>query len=507
MDNIKMGKYFKELRNEKNLTQADVVSFFKQNDITISENAISLWENGEAIPTYDNLELLSKLYNKTIDELLDGESIVSNFEDKYYLHINVSSSPYEVFYGHKYTQAEAISVRFNELLKIRIERFFSHNEEAEFNYLFNHYYLLSEYAEDYISVDTVENDIRALNSIQNLLIKKKELSNDEKYWELSKLFREVGLIRFNYWYLDLLPTNKSVLDRFISLPDWQKDMILATFQNVDMIDYDPSKLTSNALKKYEDKYGIFDREKYIKDRLKMVIKNGAYINKYFLNYKKEKETEICIIDRLDILYETYFKPIEIRKMDDDNISYYLVENNKKNRFLNEYYFDMLRIYYPDISISDKDYSKVDELYDIFINNKTLPKSDYIRFAKNKGIDTNRDEKYWIADLEFHMRVEINSYNNIQKKEKMIEDMYNEMKMLSKLLLNGKTKTVLKRFVELGGKTAKEIRDYIEYWRLDLSYKEFLDNRDIKKTKELLKDIDNLSVDEIREKYFKVEVIE
>ena len=55
----------KELRTKNNYSQTYVAE-----QLNISRQAISRWENGNAAPDLDNLILLAKLYNTSVDDIL-----------------------------------------------------------------------------------------------------------------------------------------------------------------------------------------------------------------------------------------------------------------------------------------------------------------------------------------------------------------------------------------------------------------------------------------------------
>ncbi|WP_252893789.1 helix-turn-helix domain-containing protein [Lentilactobacillus senioris] len=57
----------KQARRERKLSQNDVATI-----LHISRQSISKWENGRAYPDMDNLILLSDLYQKSIDELVQN---------------------------------------------------------------------------------------------------------------------------------------------------------------------------------------------------------------------------------------------------------------------------------------------------------------------------------------------------------------------------------------------------------------------------------------------------
>ena len=76
----KIGKFIKELREEKGLTQDELAK-----KIPISRQAISKWERGLAIPDAQTLLKLSEFFSVSVNEILSGEkknkynSLYSNF--------------------------------------------------------------------------------------------------------------------------------------------------------------------------------------------------------------------------------------------------------------------------------------------------------------------------------------------------------------------------------------------------------------------------------------------
>ena len=100
-----------------------------------------------------------------------------------------------------------------------------------------------------------------------------------------------------------------------------------------------------------------------------------------------------------------------------------------------------------------------------------------------------------------------TFNDFKAKEKEIEEGLTEIKELEKKLKNGEKEYFIHKYQVIGGNDEKSIREYIEYWKTELDYSEYLKNRDKEKTNMLLKEIDSLSLEEIRNKYFPVEVFE
>lgn len=65
----------KELRKQNHYSQEYVAE-----QLNISRQAISHWENGRAYPDIDNLVLLAELYHISVDELLEDEKFHCNDE-------------------------------------------------------------------------------------------------------------------------------------------------------------------------------------------------------------------------------------------------------------------------------------------------------------------------------------------------------------------------------------------------------------------------------------------
>lgn len=73
------------LRKQKGLTQMELAE-----KLDVSRQAISRWEVGAAVPSTDNLKILSDLYGVSVDDILKGE--VASLSQ----HTNFSEEPLEV---------------------------------------------------------------------------------------------------------------------------------------------------------------------------------------------------------------------------------------------------------------------------------------------------------------------------------------------------------------------------------------------------------------------------
>lgn len=68
MDTKKIGIFLKALRNEKGMTQEQLGE-----KIGVSNKTISRWETGKYMPPVECLNMLSDIYNISINEILGGE--------------------------------------------------------------------------------------------------------------------------------------------------------------------------------------------------------------------------------------------------------------------------------------------------------------------------------------------------------------------------------------------------------------------------------------------------
>ncbi|MBE6851600.1 MAG: helix-turn-helix transcriptional regulator [Ruminococcus sp.] len=70
MDTIKTGKFLKELRKEKGLTQEQLGE-----KVGVTNKTVSRWENGNYMPPVECLTLLSDIYGVSINEIVSGQRL------------------------------------------------------------------------------------------------------------------------------------------------------------------------------------------------------------------------------------------------------------------------------------------------------------------------------------------------------------------------------------------------------------------------------------------------
>lgn len=73
---MELNERLAQLRKEHGLSQNDLADQLK-----VSRQAVSRWEQGLAMPSSDNLIYLSKLYGITLDELIHGKGPVETEQE------------------------------------------------------------------------------------------------------------------------------------------------------------------------------------------------------------------------------------------------------------------------------------------------------------------------------------------------------------------------------------------------------------------------------------------
>ena len=70
MDQIKIGKFIAERRKNLRLTQAELA-----NRLSITDRAVSKWENGKSMPDSSIMLALCEVLGITVNDLLCGEVV------------------------------------------------------------------------------------------------------------------------------------------------------------------------------------------------------------------------------------------------------------------------------------------------------------------------------------------------------------------------------------------------------------------------------------------------
>ncbi|MCM1052680.1 MAG: helix-turn-helix domain-containing protein [Ruminococcus sp.] len=176
MNPEKIGRFIKELREEKGLTQEGLGEL-----IPIGREAISKWERGKTYPDYQTLLRLSEIFNVTTNELLYGEK--ENKENKSKV-VNINGVIYQERNKIKKTIFKLIV-----LLIIMCTLFFGYYFYYNYNSIKAYdvkYYSDNINLQDGLLIITREkiyfttNEIKTNEEIKNLRLYYKERDNKER---------------------------------------------------------------------------------------------------------------------------------------------------------------------------------------------------------------------------------------------------------------------------------------------------------------------------------------
>lgn len=499
MNKIKMGKYLKELRTKNKMSQQDLSEKFAENYFEVSINAISSWEKGKSIPEIDKLNFLAELYGVTVDDILDGEQyhhvdlnqIYHMHQDEYFVMAEYGSKRPDWGSAYEEITKEGTIIRkkFKNHVLTYIEGDISRADMDELLFFLKNDYVLKD----------------QLNIVEYLAFLKtlsgKNISSEEKWWEAQRYIKPISFMQLTFNNVAdetyKLAVNQ---ERMNYIEPWEKDMLLSMIQNIDPVYYDPTKYSSKNMDSYEKKHGRpFDREQIIKETITYLVNNGAVLNKNFFGYKKEIRSEERIIDIVENIYTRYINPLIVSTSSEDhNEKTYIVENTLKNRLLINREFELVR------PLKELGYS-IDQIIKLLQENKEIPDEVYLRAAEKNGIDVKRDMSHIKGDLYSDLNIsalkfywsqireyEIPNYVSYDK----VNNLINELKKGNKYLTNTS-------YAWVGGTNWQEREEYVYQIVPTLSFKEFNSGRMHKETKQMMNEIDKLSVKEIREKYFNI----
>lgn len=73
---MKLGEKIALLRGQNKMSQGDLAE-----KLEVSRQSVSKWETGASVPELDKLIMMSKLFNITLDELVQSDFIHENSPD------------------------------------------------------------------------------------------------------------------------------------------------------------------------------------------------------------------------------------------------------------------------------------------------------------------------------------------------------------------------------------------------------------------------------------------
>ncbi|MBD5636515.1 MAG: helix-turn-helix transcriptional regulator [Clostridia bacterium] len=343
MNKETVGKFLKKLRNEKRLTQSQLSQ--KLVGHGNFDRVISKWEKGQSLPNIVDLKTLAKLFNVSVDEILNGARYEEiDFEKKYHSR-----------------DGALIESCFKELLSKMVDGGLSWAENKEFDFIVNHFYhiclpaieckdedayrnstigecaLLEDI--DYIAHDVLPgglSDIKFEIYKQTAFMYKSDIK--EKIWSASKKFVFSEPLSVVSIMNNMEDSEANIKNRLNVLDDFEKDFVLSTAQRIDH-------------KRSNESYN--NVEKLAKRAIKLLIECGAKLNKSLLSYYRIVGIKCSIIDNLENLHERYKAPLLAPVCENGMYQYYLVDNTAHNRA-------QLGIKYEDTFFAENDYPELEK---------------------------------------------------------------------------------------------------------------------------------------------------
>lgn len=350
-----IGKFLKELREEKNLTQIQLANKL---DAGYSDAAISTWERGVSVPNIDDLRRLAEYFNVSVDEILNGAKYEEvDFKEKYFIYNNDWMSRYNPndLYNIQEEQELLIETRFKELLRKMVSEGLSLSEDKEFDFIINKFFRIflpaiecideeayknsgleiCEWVEDieYLGHDCLPGGLSDIKfEIYRQTAFMHNASIEEKLWEANKKF--VFIKRQNIWddINHVIDDRENELkNRLNTLENYEKDILLATLQVINVI----NTLSIGGPKGeelYAKQYGRkYDEEHLTKRAIKILINSGAKLNKSLLGYYQVITWPHEIIDKLEDIHKKYRTPLLVPVCENGRYQYFTVDNTEHNR--------------------------------------------------------------------------------------------------------------------------------------------------------------------------------
>lgn len=502
MNKHKIGKFLRELRSKKGKTQNDVALELVDYGIDVSDKTIAKWEKGN-YPDFENLYVIADYYGVKPADILDGEIYAKqNFEDKYFIVNNewLSQIDLENSYYIRIEQENSIKERVRYLiLELIRTKSLTRMQNDELNFLLSNFYSVSKYAErvnaNFRQYKNKEQCVQLIRyEIYRTILSMRDCDKKEIYWEIDKFIEYDKRFTFAKDLCDFEDNIEFTARRIQCLEDWEKDLLLAHVQTENITHRYGQPNKSAYFKSFNKDY---DEDRITREGIRLLIDCGATVNPSLLGYKRRDMKEYNVLDLMKDLYNEVPNKLLVSKLSagDGNALYYWIENTQKNRLLNLYYA---------LNVSKNKKLTLDELCEMFNENDTIP-SNFLLESTKEHIKKDMTEKEKIWQAEMLHPYEIKSWNECKESEGRITEKQKELMKLMNVLMDGQeTITIEKhRWVgkNLGKWTEEDVTTRLSY----MTFEQFYSSRNEQLTRKLYADLEKLSLKEIREKYFQIEV--
>lgn len=447
MNKERIGNFLRTLREEKKLTQIQLSDKF---DCIYSDALISKWERGVSVPNIEDLKTLANYFNVSVDEILNGARYEDvNLEKEYFICKASWMSRYnsDDLYNIREEQELLIETRFKELLKKMVGEGLSSSEDKEFDFIVTHFY--------------------------QIFLPAIECKNENAYRNFGP-DECIGVEDINDWAHDVLPGGLS-------------DIKFEIYRRTALMH------NSTIEQKFweANKYFVYSKHQNIWDDINCEIEDGKDAVKNRLNTIENYEKDILLaaLQKINVvntiaigspggekLYEKQYR----RKYDEEQLTKQaiklLIECGAK---LNKTLLGFWRVVALEHAIIDK-LEYIHKRYKALLLVSVCENGRYHYFT----VDNTENNR---------AKLGIKFENDVFDK--------NDYRELERKLYAGE-KTILKPYKEwVCDSNEWGAFIYARRQMVNMSLEAYNESRDEKLTQELLDNLDSLSLETIREKYF------
>lgn len=451
MDKKKVGEFLKQLRTDRGLSQEQLVEKFSAHvgglDV-ITTATISKWERGETFPDIQNIKALATFFNVSVDEIFNGaKETVIDLKQEYftYNHEWIYGQPADAsLFEMREEQELKIERRFDELIKALVDFSITPSEEKEFDFLCEYFYTISKFGRQELG-EKIEN---------YKVIYDNEWSNNDD----GKIIGRIKDIKF------LIRKNSALMHESTS-----------------------EEKVWEAQKYFDCKFKVT----FNKDLCNKIVEAREILSKRLRRCKEwEKDILLALIQKYAVTH-----------------AYGEVANNHLFFKTFGYEYDTERITKEAIKLLIESGACLNQSLfgyfketEITINVLEELKNDFQEYKKPMLIPVFENGKY--------------SYYAIENTPKNRKLAYKDeetglspetVRELEEHLVNFGVQKILHLNAWQGGESVEESEEYMLDVVRSTSMADYIKSRDEQKTQALINELDGLSLEELREKYFTKEI--
>ncbi len=236
MNPNKIGKFIFRLRTENHLSQYQLAD-----KIPISRQAVSKWERGQTIPDSSTLIQLSKIFNVTINELLNGERKENNSIKE------LETTTLSIVDEHN-KKTKIIKILLHTLIPIILVLII----------LFLGYYFINSY--NSIKVYTINGQGKVFDLYEGIMI----LTKEKSYVKLGKIQNS---------------NNYSINSIQLYIKDKEKEILIIEDKDIDK--------TIIGLHGYNEKITHYNEKELLNNSYLLIYYNDSQIDKIKLEYHRD----------------------------------------------------------------------------------------------------------------------------------------------------------------------------------------------------------------------------